>query len=147
MTEIFSVPQQDCSLQRIRWTGVEQMWNLIRRTKGYLSQTQKLQQRKGAGKANLFQQWQEMSPLTNNSNGQRRQYPEPKESASLHSMAWRWGQITWLEFKFTFCGFSIPVMCFWSWKITPFPFWVQTHHQILRVCLVVEDRILLRPPV
>lgn len=23
----------------------------------------------------------------------------------------------WLEFKLIFCGFSIPVMCFWNWKI------------------------------
>lgn len=49
MTEIFSVPRQNCPLQRKGWIGVEEMWNLIR-TKGYLSQTQKLLQSMEAGK-------------------------------------------------------------------------------------------------
>lgn len=49
MTEAFSVPQPNCSLQRKGWIGVEEMWNLIR-TKGYLSQTQKLLQSMEAGK-------------------------------------------------------------------------------------------------
>ena len=39
------------------------------------------------------------------------------------------------------------MICFWTWKITPFPFWVQPHHQIWTVGLAVKVRIPLRPPV
>lgn len=110
MTEIFSVPQQNCPVQRKGWTDVEEMWNLIR-TKGYLSQTQKLLQNMQAGKKKLLQQWQEISPLTNDSNGQRRQYPDPKESASLRLMAWRWGKITlaWVQINILWLQYSCNV--------------------------------------
>lgn len=65
--------------KRANWCGRDVMWKRCR--------TQKLLQSMEAGKKNLFQQWQEMSPLTNDSNGQRRQYPDPKKSVSLHLKA------------------------------------------------------------
>lgn len=130
--------QQKCPLQRKAWIGVKEMWNLIR-TKGYLSQTQNLLQSVEAGEKNWFQQWQDISLLTNDSNGQKRQYPDPKESAGLHLMAWRWRKIilAWVQihilwlFKFILWHYSIPVMCFWNWKIILFSLWVQPCHRIL----------------
>lgn len=100
---------------------MEQMWNLIRRTKGYLSQTQKLWQRMGARKQTWFQQWQEMSPLTNDRNGQRRQYPDLKESAILHLMAGRWGQMALAQIQIHILWLQHPCDVFLELENNPLP--------------------------
>lgn len=50
-------------------------------------------------------------PLANDSNGQRRQYPDPKESTSLCLMGWRWGKITlaWIQTHILWLQYSCNV--------------------------------------
>lgn len=101
----------------------------------------------GAGKENWFQQRQEMSPLTNNSNGQRKQYPDPKESASLHLKAWRWGQIALAWVQIHILWFQYPCDVFLELENNPLPILGPATPPNFRLGLVVEVRIPLRPPV
>lgn len=102
MTKFFSVPWQKCPLQKKGWIGVEEMWC------GKDVKLKNCYKAWRLGKKKLFQQWQEISPLTNDSNGQRRQYPDPKKSASLNLKAWRWGKITlaWVQILILWLQYS-----------------------------------------